>query len=303
MATAPVVDEATKWPLFALIPRDLAATRQLTPNDTNEALDFLGARPVHTAIMRGMIRRNGIASELNRGRFYGYYNQQGELEGVALIGAASLFETRSEEALTAFARLTRELSATQTLVIEQEQVELFWQYYGSDEKHRVRLHSRELLMQLKEPAEMGEKVVGLRQAVPGDLELIMPVHAAMCLEEKGVDPSVVDPQGFRQRCLRRIEQGQTWVWIENEKVIFKADVVADTPEAIYLEAVYVNPGERRKGYGLRCLAQMCDKLLGRTEKVSLLVDERNLRAQALYSRVGYELVTYYDTIQLNSSSH
>lgn len=303
MSVAPMIPEALRMPLLAPLIDDTPYVKRLHEKDTKKTLSFLGRRPVHTAILRGMIRRNGIAGENNRGHFYGYYDARGELQGVALIGAASLFETRRDDALAAFARLARENSASCTLVVEQEQADLFWRHYSPEARSSVRLHARELLMQLEQPAELGERIAGLRQAVAADLDLIVPVHAAMCLAEKGVDPSVVDAQGFRRRCLRRIEGGQTWVWIENGKVIFKADVVADTPEAIYLEAIYVSPDERRKGYGLRCLAQMCDKLLRRTERVSLLVDERNLGARALYARVGYQTVAHYDSIILDSSSH
>ena len=75
----------------------------LTENDRTEVLNFLKARPVHTVIMASFIRDNGMENADNRGRFYGYRNSAGELEGVALIGHTTLIEARSEEALKAFA--------------------------------------------------------------------------------------------------------------------------------------------------------------------------------------------------------
>jgi hypothetical protein len=74
----------------------------LTENNRTEVLDFLKARPVHTVIMASFIRDNGMENADNRGRFYGYRNSAGELEGVALIGHTTLIEARSEEALKAF---------------------------------------------------------------------------------------------------------------------------------------------------------------------------------------------------------
>src|SRR5207247_10141889 len=63
-----------------------------------ETLDFLSVRPLHTFVMTGWVNDNGLVSPLNRGGFYGYRNPQGSLEGVALIGHTTLFETkRSEE--------------------------------------------------------------------------------------------------------------------------------------------------------------------------------------------------------------
>src|SRR5436309_3200537 len=78
----------------------------------------------------------------------------------------------------------------------------------------------------------------LRQATLDDIEQIMPVHAQIAFEESGVNPLERDPEGFRRRTARRIEQGRVWVWTEGGRLIFKADVIADTPEAIYIEGVY-----------------------------------------------------------------
>ena len=62
---------------------------------------------------------------------------------------------------------------------------------------------------------------------------------------------------------------------------FKADVMAETRDAVYLEGVYVEPASRQQGLGLRCLSQLGCNLLERTKSVSALVNEQNLAAQAL----------------------
>ena len=74
---------------------DLSRVSELLLGDTQEVLDFLSIRPVHTVVMTSFINDNGIASELNRGKFYGYRNADGEIEGVALIGHSTLVEARS----------------------------------------------------------------------------------------------------------------------------------------------------------------------------------------------------------------
>ncbi|MGI8898773.1 MAG: hypothetical protein ACR2IB_10305 [Pyrinomonadaceae bacterium] len=95
-------------------------TLQLTHEFEAEVLDFLSERPMHTVAMTGFIRDNGLVSELNRGMFYGCRNRQGKLEGVALIGHATLMETRSDRALQAFADLARQ-SATPHLIMGEEE--------------------------------------------------------------------------------------------------------------------------------------------------------------------------------------
>ena len=39
---------------------------ELNETDTNEVIGFLSERPIHTVIMMGLIRDNGLVSEYNR---------------------------------------------------------------------------------------------------------------------------------------------------------------------------------------------------------------------------------------------
>lgn len=73
-----------------------------------EVLSFLARHPMQTVFMAGLIGDNGIVSDLNRGTFYGSRDQQGSLEGVALIGHFTFVEARSEAALALFAELAQD---------------------------------------------------------------------------------------------------------------------------------------------------------------------------------------------------
>ena len=86
--------------------------------------------------------------------------------------------------------------------------------------------------------------------------------------------------------------------VENGKLIFKADIISDTSEVVYLEGIYVAPEERGKGYGLRCLSQLSRNLLARTKSVCLLINELNQEAHSFYKKAGYKLTALYDTIFL-----
>lgn len=273
------------------------AVKLLTNRETSEVLKFLAVRPLHTVIMAGLIRDNGLVSRLNRGSFYACRNKEGGLEGVTLIGEITLLETRTEAALAAFARLAQGYPNIYMVMGEEEKVERFWQYY-SEAGQGSRLFCRELLLELQWPVEVGEPLPGLREATHGDLEAVMKVHAEMALAESGIDPLQVDPEGFRQRCARRIEQGRVWVLTKNERLIFKADIISETPEVIYLEGLYVNAAERGKGYGLRCLSQLSRDFLFRAKSICVLVNGKNHKAQALYRKCNFRLRGSYDTIFL-----
>lgn len=269
----------------------------LKETEEAEVLEFLAARPIHTVFMSGFIRDNGIVSPLNRGTFYGYRDADGRLEGVALIGHAILIEARSEKSLSAFAQLAEEDGSPQIIMGEEAKIERFWEHYSASGRS-PRLICRDLLMEQRWPVENFADVLELRPATLEDLGHVMTAHAAQAFEEIGVNPLESDPVGFRMRTARRIEQGRIWVLIEDGRLIFKADIVCDTPDVIYLEGVYVNPQERGKGYGTRCLMKMGRVLLARSVSISLLVNERNEAALSLYRKAGYQLRSYYNSIFL-----
>ena len=273
---------------------------ELAETETNEVIGFLAERPIHTVIMMGMIRDNGLVSEHNRGTFYGCRNSEGRLEGVALIGHATLIETRTRGAIEEFALVAQIHNRLHMFMAEQEKAEIFWNNYA-DDGQPMRLACRELLFELKNPLEVRHEVKGLRLATLDDLHLIAPVHAAMAEEESGINPLEVDREGFLSRCARRIGKNRVWVIVENDRLIFKADVQAETSELIYLEGVYVCPQERGNGLARRIFAQLCKSLLTRTRSICVLVNEENEKAHAFYRMCGFKRVSIYDTIFLQSS--
>ena len=281
----------------------------LTTGSENEVLEFLKARPIHTVIMAGYIRDNGLVSERNRGSFYSYRNRDGRIEGIALIGHATLFETRSEAAIVAFARLGRTLGRSNLVIGEQRNVEKFWRHFGKagHVPHELR---RELLFSLdatmfesnwrtKTPRRLCE----IRLATRDDFEVVTLTHARLAVEELGLNnPIAADPDGFLHRCAQRIDQDRVWVLIEDQTLVFKADVVSETPEATYLEGIYVDPKWRGRGYGLQCLSQLSNHLLRHTRLICLFVDEQNSKAQAFYRNLGFRQRGYYTTIFLRAAN-
>jgi ribosomal protein S18 acetylase RimI-like enzyme len=276
-----------------------AANQQLQPlanGHKAEVLNFLAARPLHTFIESSWISDNGVVSPLNRGTFYGYRDVKGQLEGVALIGHITLFEAQTASAIAAFAKLTQSCSSAHAVLSEEHKISQFMTSYKS-KGTPPRLVCRDLLLE-KRTAENVDTVPNLRPARSAELGLVVPIHAQTAFEESGINPLDVDPDGFRERCNRRIEQGRVWVAIEDEQLKFKADIVSDTPNVIYLEGVYVSPEHRGNGYGARCMTQLTNHLLQRTKAVCLLVNQTNSAAQAAYRKSGFEFREYYDTLYL-----
>src|SRR6185369_7513105 len=239
-----------------------------------EILSALAVPTLTNVVMAGFIRDNGFASAQNRGRFYVCRNQADKLEGVALIGHSILFEASSESAIEGFASVARRDPSPHLLMGEHNAVQRFWSYYSNDEQ-APRHVCPVLFLRRGEQFQLRQDVPELRLARPEDLEPIVRAQAAMAVETSGVDPLRKDPIGFRQRYLRRIDKNRVWVLMQNHRLIFKLDVITETPDATYIEGVYVTREERGKGVGQNCLAAVGRKLLERTKAVHLFVEHEN----------------------------
>jgi uncharacterized protein len=271
----------------------------LTDSSKPEVLDFLEERPAQTAMLSGLVRDNGLRSDFNRGDFFGCRNEDGELEGVALIGHATLFEARSERALYSLANRAQSCTGTHMLMGQRDGVQMFWEFYAGQQA-QMRKSCREHLLELRPPVAPTPEVPGLRLATAEDLDAILPIHAQLAFEESGVNPLDTDPEGFCERYLRRIQKQRTWVWLDGGSVVFKAEIVSQTPRVAYLEGVWVNPDNRSRGEGTNCVLQLSNHLLSHSDSVCVFVNDENSAALKFYERIGFSDKDSFDTIFLQS---
>lgn len=259
----------------------------LDAGDQKEVLSFLELRPVHTVIMSSYIHDNGIESPLNRGTFYAYRNSAGQLEGVALIGHSTLVEARSEEALRGLAHKARDHKDQIHLIMSSgDHAQLFWDRV-TDGLADPRLSCIERLYEASFPFLVPARVDGLRTARPEEVVQIAEAQAEVAFIESGVDPLLKDREGFLKRVARRIEQGRIYVIFEKGKLVFKADVIAETAETAYLEGVYVAPERRGQGLGSKCLAAVTVELLSRVNNVCLLSNRNLHSAHRTFEKAGF----------------
>jgi predicted GNAT family acetyltransferase len=289
-------------PPLKFIRTESLAVEALGNEHREELLWFLSRRPIHTVCMSAYVRDNGVVSSDNRGLFYGCRTKSGHLEGIALIGHATLIETQNDEALRAFAYLKHVHNFSHLVRGEHEMIARFWSYYA-ELGHRPRLARRELLFEYQAQSQSLGPLPGLRLARLDELEQLASINAEIIRSECHIDPMKKDPIGFRQRLAKRIERERIWMWEKNERMIFKADVFAETPQMAYLEGVFIHPDERRKGYGLRCLSHLSRLLLKRSRSICLFINERKEGLSDFYQRAGYEYRGVYDTIYLHPEAN
>ena len=138
----------------------------------------------------------------------------------------------------------------------------------------------------------------LRAASLRDLDLLVPACAASHLQELGVDPLRRDPDGFRWRTRAQIEEGRSWLWVEDGLIRFKAEASAWTPSAVQLQQVWTDPSVRRRGYAARALRDLVRLLLERVPAVCLFVRTDNAPAIRLYETIGMRRVLSYRSVLL-----
>ena len=275
---------------------DLKRVQILTEANKEEVLSFLKVRPVQTVAMTSFIQDNGLESVDNRGKFYGYRNTKGTLEAVALIGHTTLIESRSEDSLAAFALVARESETPiHFMMADGKTIEAFWKYFavGNQKPRRV---CTELLFELSFPLLVQQCDWDVRLAEAGELEQIAEAHAEVAFIESGVDPMQKDRAGFLKRCGKRIERGRTFVVFENGKLVFKADIAAETSDVAYLEGIYVAPEFRGNNVGSTCLSKLSLHLLNRVEHICLLSNVELKNAHRSFAKAGYKNTDCCQTI-------
>jgi RimJ/RimL family protein N-acetyltransferase len=246
-------------------------------------LHFCAQAPVERVFIEDVARR-GL------GRFVGVEEEGGALSALCHVGANLVPSGRGCQVFAEAAAR----SSSRMIIGEEHAVDELW-----SEAVRLLDPPREdrpgqPVYVISEPPRSGD--TGLRPATLGDLERLLPACAAAHAEELGVDPMIRDSEGFRWRTRAQIEDARSWVWLENDVILFKAEASAWTPSAVQIQQVWVDPEVRGRGYGKRGMHDLVRMLLELTPVVTLFVRTDNAAAIALYDSVGMARALTYRSI-------
>ena len=137
---------------------------------------------------------------------------------------------------------------------------------------------------------------GLRPATAADFARLLPACAAAHEDEIGTDPLKRDPQGFRWRTRSQIDEGRSWLWLEDDTILFKAEASAWTPSTVQIQQVWVDPSARGRGYAQRGMRDLCRLLLDHVPHVCLFVRPENAPAIHVYESIGMQQVRSYRSV-------
>ena len=255
---------------------------QLVEPSLEQALEFCAAEPVERVFLDEAARRGF-------GRLLAAV-EDGKVTTLCHFGANVV---PSGKGSGAFAELTAR-SRARMIIGDERAVSELWEAAGAEMPPPREDRPGQPVFAIDRPPEAGDS--GLREATSSDFELLIPACAATHEGEIGVDPLRTDADGFKRRTRQQIEDRRSWIWLEEGRILFKAEASAWTQHAVQLQQVWVDPEVRNEGYGQRGLRDLIRLLLDQVPRVCLFVRADNPAAIRLYERVGMERVGSYRSL-------
>jgi hypothetical protein len=248
-----------------------------------QVLDFCALEPLERVFLEDVARR-GL------GRFVAAEHEDGTLSSLCHVGTNLV---PSGPGCGAFADAAAQ-GSSRMVIGEAGAVGALWDAARDQLPPLREDRPGQPVYAIDEPPPPGE--TGLRAATPADFDRLLPACAAAHELELGSDPLAFEPEIFRWRTSAQIDEGRSWLWLEDDVVLFKAEASAWTPSAVQIQQVWVDPAARGKGYAKRGLGDLCRLLLASTPAVVLFVRTENAPAIALYDSIGMRRVLEYRSI-------
>jgi uncharacterized protein len=274
--------------------------RVLDADDEGAVRDLLAIDPVGTCMLAGRVETHGTAAATLGAPLWGLHTGR-RLDAVCLAGANLIPFARpgsEREAAGAFAERARRAGRRcSTIVGPAASVLPLWELLAPSWGPAREVRCRQPLLAIEGPPAVPVEP-RVRPVRVDELDTLLPAAVAMFTEEVGVSPTRVDGgAAYRARVAELVRAGQSLAWIEDGRVLFKADVGAVSRAACQLQGVWVAPQFRGQGIGQRATAAVVE--YARTAiapVVSLYVNDYNLAARAAYDRVGFRQVGTYSSV-------
>lgn len=271
--------------------------------DLREAAALCALDPVASVLAASRIEVALASGAVRSGSTVWGFERDGRLAALCWAGAnlVPVCHPQDDEALDSFAEAARRQGRRCSSIVGEAAVVLgLW-----ERLHRAWGPARDVrpdqpsLMLESEPWVMPDSAV--RLARPDELDLLLPASVQMFVEEVGYSPLVAGPGAYESRVRTVLEEGRTFVRVEEgpdgPEVVFKADLGAVSRQVAQVQGVWVTPRLRGRRISEHGMAAVVERALGSVAPVvSLYVNRYNTRAMASYRRVGFREVGRYATV-------
>jgi predicted GNAT family acetyltransferase len=278
------------------------ATRveSLTDHDRADFVRLLAADPLLNATLAARVQAvRSIAPGRLGGDVLGVRDHGGRLSA-AVVHAGNLVPVGGGP--VEWAALGIAVAATPrrctSIVGRADAVGTLWEQVGSRWEPARAIRPNQPLLMLDRTAGLGPGDPRLRQVGLPDLEAYVTASAAMFTDELGVPPeAVAGAAEYRRRVAALVRRGHAFgIFDAAGEVVFKADIAAVTAHTCQVAGVWVRPESRGRGIGTAALAGVLRHALTQAPTASLYVNDFNLAARRMYTRLGMREVATLATV-------
>lgn len=277
---------------------DAAEIRILTLADLPAALRVTDRNPVANVFVASRLQNGGLVASRGGAEVWGYY-ADGVLSSLLYVGANVVPVEADAAAIQAFAaRAGRTGRRCSSIVGPAEAVLPLWERLAPAWGPAREVRSDQPLMAIEGSSPVVAPDPAVRSVARTELDTLMPACVAMFTEEVGISP-VGGDGGLLYRCriAELVESGRAFARIEDDQVLFKAEIGAATEGVCQVQGVWVEPSRRRHGLAAPGVSAVVDLARERIAPiVSLYVNDFNAPALATYRRVGFRQVGTFASV-------
>lgn len=274
----------------------MSRSRVLDESDRGLVDRLLGADPVTNCFVASRVEA-GALDPAGVGEIWGWPAHAPR--SLLHVGANIVPVDADDAALDAFAADIGRWRSFVAIVGPVEQAFGLWERLSEAWPHayaqaRV-VRERQLLMSCAGPTLVPADP-RLRPARAEDFESYFAGAVHMYREELEEDPLTTNPTGYRRYVRSLVDGRRAFAIVEDDRVIFKADLGAMSEQVGQVQGVWVAPELRGRGLSVPAMAGVTEAIHATGRTASLYVNDFNAPAIACYLRVGYEVVGELTTI-------
>ncbi len=265
-----------------------SAVRLLDERDRDAVLAICDRDPVMHVFVSSRVRALGLEPSRLGAQMWGH-GPGGRLESLCYSGANLVPVAATPDAVAAFAdRALRQGRRCSSVVGPADEVQALWAVLRPRWGPAREVRSVQPVMVITGPPLVPPDPL-VRRVRLDELDILWPACVAMFTEEVGISPTIGDGgASYRARLVQLIRSGRAFARIEDEKVIFKAEIGAATPQACQVQGVWVRPEYRGQGLAAPGMAAVVvEAARSIAPVVSLYVNDFNAPARAAYRRAGF----------------
>ncbi len=274
------------------------SVRTLTNEDLPRVQELLLRKPYENVFVGSRIRTGGLEAFMLGCEVWGY-EEDGELVSILHHGANLVPINGTPAALDAYVNRIGPIRTCASILGTADEAlsmyeKLCRRWPGGSWQRPREIRACQPLMVISGPPAV-EPDPRVRRVGRADEVSYFDAAVAMYTEEVGVSP-LDGSNGYRWYVDRLMETGCAMGIVENGEVIFKSDVGSSTATVCQVAGVWLRPDLRGRGLSAPAMAavvELCEQVW---PHVTLYVNDFNVKARALYRRVGFEEIGAFATV-------